>query len=546
VRDAGGRLVGFEYDTRNKLSSVKLPMPKERGWYQHRRFAYDQRGDLIEVRDALGKSWRFEYNGHLLVQETDWTGLSFYFQYDGRGPGAWCVRTWGDGGIYDQVIDYDKPNRRTVVTNSLGAVTQYDLDENRLIELVYDTEDQLTAVVNEAGERYEYMLDALGNVAAETGFDGFKRVHFRDELGRIKQTLLPSGRKISYNFDAASQVTEVTHSDGTSVQFEYGPDGSLVRALNNTAEVSFERDALGRVIAETAGDITVTSRYSADGERSLLESSLGARQAIVTDALGEVASLHHGRSAIYSDIPVMRFERDAMGFETARELPGGIRLEWSRDELGRPTERRTLRTVPGARPIELNTQAYLWRGEDQIAAIIDSARGPRWFDHDDRGRLIRERRPGPSAMSGDEVLHRAMDAVGNIYRSPRLDDRRYGPGGRVEEAGGTKYEHDEDGNLVERVDPDGSAWTYRWNGAGMLTEVERPDGRHVAFEYDAFSRRTKKVVFTNDESALEGPRDPKARRLLGLPPSSPEQIVESETRYVWDGHTVLHELSSNE
>jgi len=766
VRDAGGRLVGFEHDTRNKLSSVKLPMPKERGWYQYRRFAYDQRGDLIEVKDSLGKSWRFEYDGHLLVQETDRNGLSFYFQYDGRGPGAWCVRTWGDGGIYDHVIDYDKPNRRTVVTNSLGAVTQYDLDENRLvvkvtdalghatcyeyddrslqhtaeidalgntthttydsrgnvvsvagpdgstvkleyserfnepvravdagggvwrwdldslghvisrtlptgevtrfrwedgllraieaplerttsfdydeqknvstarlpngaamtyrrdsqgrvvelrdargsvartvydlegraleatspvgvvqrmaydaegflveaqdatrhmrlryghfhrvvereeagtkIELVYDTEDQLTAVVNEAGERFEYMLDALGNVAAETGFDGFKRVHFRDELGRIKQTLLPSGRKTSYGFDIVSRVTEVKHSDGTSSHFEYGLDGSLVRAVNDDAEVRFERDTLGRLIAETVGDVTVVSRYGADGARSLLESSLGARQAIVTDALGEVASLHHGRGAIHSDIPVMRFERDAMGLETARDLPGGIRMDWRRDALGRPLERRTLRTEPRTHPVELNTQAYVWRGEDQIAAIIDAARGPRSFDHDARGRLIGERQPGPSPISGDETLHRAMDAVGNVYRSPQLDDRRYGPGGRLEVADGTRYEHDEDGNLVERVDPDGSAWTYRWNGAGMLAEVERPDGTHIAFEYDAFARRTKKVIFTNDESALEGPKDPKARRLLDLPPGEPPRIIETETRYVWDGHTVLHELSSND
>ena len=139
-----------------------------------------------------------------------------------------------------------------------------------------------------------------------------------------------------------------------------------------------------------------------------------------------------------------------------------------------------------------------------------------------------------------------MDAVGNIYRSPEINDRRYGPGGRIEQADGTKYEHDDLGNLLRKTEPDGSQWRYLWNGAGMLKEVIRPDGKHVGFEYDVFARRTRKVVFSEDDSSLEGPRDPKARRLQDFPPWEPKKIIESETRFVWDGHNVLHEVSSDE
>ena len=161
----------------------------------------------------------------------------------------------------------------------------------------------------------------------------------------------------------------------------------------------------------------------------------------------------------------------------------------------------------------------------QIAALIDAARGPRFFDHDERGRLVRERRPGESPVLGEQVLHRAMDAVGNIFRHPDLSDRRYGPGGRLEAADGVRYEHDEDGNLTRKVEPDGSGWSYHWNGAGMLREVERPDGQRVRFGYDPFARRTRKTV-------------------VRLNPDGTETL-ESETRFVWDGNTVLHELSAD-
>ena len=62
-----------------------------------------------------------------MMRETNRNGLSFYFAYDGFGEDAYCVRTWGDGGIYDHLIDYDK-GVQTVVTNSLGFTTIYMLN----------------------------------------------------------------------------------------------------------------------------------------------------------------------------------------------------------------------------------------------------------------------------------------------------------------------------------------------------------------------------------------------------------------------------------
>ena len=167
----------------------------------------------------------------------------------------------------------------------------------------------------------------------------------------------------------------------------------------------------------------------------------------------------------------------------------------------------------------IGKRSYQWRGADQIAAIINPSSGPTFYDHDDRGRLVRERRPGQGA-----VVERAMDAVGNVYRTGDGRDRRYGPGGRLLEADGVRYEHDEDGNQTRRELPDGSAWAYAWNGSGMLREVTRPDGERVRFEYDAFARRTAKRVVRVDEDGTE--------------------TVQAEHRFVWDGHTVLHELDS--
>ena len=110
---------------------------------------------------------------------------------------------------------------------------------------------------------------------------------------------------------------------------------------------------------------------------------------------------------------------------------------------------------------------------------------------------------------------RMPDAVGNLFRTPNKKDRKYGPAGQLLESTGadgvTRYEYDPEGNLVKKVLPDGSAWTYAWNGAGMLTKVVRPDGKTVEFAYDALGRRVWK------------------------------KYGAKTTKWIWDGNVPVHE-----
>jgi RHS repeat-associated protein len=129
------------------------------------------------------------------------------------------------------------------------------------------------------------------------------------------------------------------------------------------------------------------------------------------------------------------------------------------------------------------------------------------LDHDARGYLVAATRPDGSA----EV--RAPDAVGNLYRTHERTDRVYAPGGRLAEADGARYVHDEDGQLVETVTADGRRWRYAWDLAGQLVEVTRPDGQRVSFAYDALGRRVRKT------------------------------FAGRTTRFVWDGNVLVHELA---
>ena len=207
----------------------------------HTRYAYDDHGDLVRVTDPLGNSWKFAYKQHLLVQETNRNGLSFYFAYDGHGEDAYCIRTWGDGGIYDHVIDYDKVGKVTCVTNSLGHTTTYKMNVVGCVTQVmdplggttkYEYDDRTLRKVKEtnpAGGETTWDYDARGNCTKVVGPDGAEvAIEFNDR----NQPVLardPVGGEWHWGYDEQGRLVGRIDPLGRRVQFQWSADGEDVR-----------------------------------------------------------------------------------------------------------------------------------------------------------------------------------------------------------------------------------------------------------------------------------------------------------------------------
>ncbi|HVY37530.1 MAG TPA: DUF6531 domain-containing protein [Polyangia bacterium] len=760
VKDSAGRQIAFDHDRAGRLIAVKLPHPAQHGWEVHTRYAYDDGGDLTRATDPLGNSWTFAYKQHLLVRETNRNGLSFYFAYDGHGEDAYCIRTWGDGGIYDHVLDYDKAGKVTCVTNSLGhtttykmnvvgcvtevmdplgGATKYEYDERTLrkiketnpvggetswtydargnctkvvgpdkaqvrvefndrdqpvlardplggewqwgydeqgrlvgrvdplarrvqfhwrsggdsglssdarsaksrdprwgvkrmvgmtdpagqqtlldydaagnisslrtpdgaisrwqydnlgrctaaidakgsvqsreydalgrvvrvreadgnlreltfdaegelvefrdrqhhvrmtyqgsgrlasrseagtiVRFVYDTEERLLTITNESGETYRLERDAAGRVEVEEGFERVKRRYLRDKAGQVVKVFRPDDRTTEVAYDEAGRLAAVAYDTGESEAYAYRLDGELIEARNDTSVVKLERDALGRIVREVAGDDWVASSYDALGARTRIHSSRGLDERIRRDALGRAIGMRASTAGEVSDGKQgweARITRDVMGLEIERAFTGGLTTRWERDAVGRPVKQEVWSAGEFRRAVQ-----YSWDANDRLKSVVDALRGPTRYEHDALGRL--------SASIGQDgrVDLRMPDAVGNLFRARDRTDRRYGPGGRLlqarrDDGGLTTYEYDAEGNLVVKTEllvqagAKPRVWRFRWNGAGKLAAVIRPDGEQVSFTYDALARRLSKTF-------------------RGL-----------TTRWIWAGHAPLHEWVERE
>jgi RHS repeat-associated protein len=375
------------------------------------------------------------------------------------------------------------------------------------IQWLHDKEGRLVEVTNENGEVYKFLRDARGDVKQEVGFDGRSHVFVRDAARRVTMLFKPSKSHQKIAYDVMGNVTEIKYPDGSKESFTHSQTGRLLSATNAAGTAWFERDARGRVLREGFGDDWVGSSYDENHRRVGVATSRGLEEQIERDVLGAVRAVSVPAAGWQAT-----FERNVFGQEVARTLPGGVHATWDRDPEGRPLAQHIAQSGQRTR-----STTYRWEGQERIAEITDSIDGTALFYHDERSRLV-----GADYAGRRERQHRFLDPAGNIYKYADGSDRRYGKGGVLLEAEGTKYAYDNDGNVILKELPSGERWQYVWNGAGRLTEVQRPDGSRVTFKYDALARRVEKALF--DKGA---------------------KVPRSNVRWVWDGNVPLHELAND-
>ncbi|WP_052410289.1 DUF6531 domain-containing protein [Paenibacillus durus] len=494
------------YDERHRISEVKSPQGTVT------KLAYDGQDNLIQVTlpDGTSGKWTYNHRGEC-VQETNPLGAKQMFVYDALGR---VVRAeLPDGNVirlqynaYEEVVlAEDNQHRVAFGYTPLGKLTWRE-EKGKRIELAYNNEEELTEVINERGERYVLKHDANGNIVGETGFDGIERRYIRSVSGRLEKVERPSGRWTAYGHDIMGRVTKVEYSDGLVETFGYNGIGELLETANPYTTVKLERDPAGRVLKEWRDPYWVASQYDEVGNRTEVTSSLGAHITMERDLLGQVSRMQAQRDGGSNASPATaapwaaQMTYNALGQEIERLLPGGVVSEWQYDVAGRP-EQHSVKT--GGR--ETRKRRYEWNANYRLKSMVNDLTGHKTqYNYDDFGNLI-------GATNPFDKIFRMADDVGNLYSSGHKTDRKYSPGGRLLEFEGTHYSYDEEGNLVEKIEPDGTHWRYEYYGNGMMSKVVRPDGKEVTFSYDPLGRRIEKVY--------DGVK----------------------TSFVWDGNNILHE-----
>ena len=411
----------------------------------------DDRGDMVETIDALDVSKHFVYSGgHLLVQLTNQGGMSFHWEYEGKGENARCVHTWGDGGVMEYFIRYGKGY--THIRNGENAETEYYYGEDKLIYKIvdanggitrrqYNSFQELEVTVNPEGYTHKTSYNEFGQPVRITDENGEDTFLDYDGNRNLVSLYTPGGKRLSWDYDGLDRVVSRTTPGGETVKYAY--EGGVLRTIT---------DGQGRVYTLTFNDRYdlellqfpngLFRRWEYDGRGRLVQA---------VDVKGNVTRYAYDRAdnLVRLEEPdgnVHRFEYDAMG--NMVHASDNIReVRFTYGALG----------VLKSREQERHHITFGYNSELQLRRIGNEAGDNYFFELDGLGLVVTE--------TGFDGMRREYerDGAGRVTRVNR-------PGGKW-----TEYQYDGLDNILKEEQYDGEVSLYTYDKDGMLVKAKNSE-----------------------------------------------------------------------
>jgi RHS repeat-associated protein len=392
---------------------------------------YDAGGDVASTTDPKGQTTQYTYDAEArLVRVAFADGTVHTYTYDDVGR----VTDVSDGSRVWTFV-YDILDRVTQAGSPQGTL-EYAYDEvSRLIALtspdtnyspvayVYDVRDRLTTIT-QRDQTYRFAYDALGR---------------RTSLER------PNGITTAYTYDAASQLTEITHALDAMVleahDYRYDRAGNVRRYIRSGVGITPD-------VAQT-----ITRRYRYDALNRLVK-------------VVSTVQPHQGKADLNTFVP-----------ESA---------EWTFDANSNITSKRSGR----GRQEELRT--YTYDEADQLVAVETANGSPNTISltYDANGNLVRDSRGRAFTWDALDRLRRLDTTAGSFAFD-------YDPLGRRTALRSGSVDRRYLLNDLAVLSDSAAQFLY---GAGIdeVLEIQTPD-RRLAYLHDQLQSTTGLVDATSGE-----------------------------------------------
>jgi RHS repeat-associated protein len=415
----------FSYDSAGRITATDALTNSTKYYFDHR-------GLLVRTENPLGGIVHrtFDIDGRL-VRVTDAAGRSRTFTYDPRGNLSSETDALGYPTRYTYTADF---NRLASVLDAKGNLTRY----------AYHADGALASITYPDGSRENWTCDNQGNRVSWTNRRGQMIEYVNDSLGRLLERRYPDGVVHTFDYDTQGNLTSYTDPLGITTQ-EFDADGRL-------AKITYP------------GDRWLGYTYDAAGRRALMTNELGYETRYFYDSAGRLERLTDESG---SNIVVYAY--DAAGRMALKTLGNGVYTTYTYDPAGQLLD--LFNHKPDDSVLSRFQYTYDSRGRRDTMTTTYGDGDPRtdlaglWrYGYDDTSQLI-----GWTAPWGRRVDY-TYDALGN-----RLSVRDDGTNtvytvnnlNQYTQVGSTTYQYDADGNLTNKVAPEGTT-SYGWSFENKL------------------------------------------------------------------------------
>ncbi|MFC9598740.1 DNRLRE domain-containing protein [Peribacillus butanolivorans] len=482
------------------------------------------------VNDDFDKSKTHDWQHISLRFATtkDFKSLTVYYQYKDQTGTAWfdaakaqigSIRTkqsYDTKGNY--VVNSTDPEGNTVwkTFDSVGNVTGETVGaDTRKYE--YNSNDNLTKVIDENGRTTTYEYDKAGNHTATTNAKGNKTTSTYNERNDITTLTDAVSRSIVYTYDLIGNETKVSSPNGNVIDNTYNNvDRKTSTSYNGTKRYEFTYDANGNQLSEKDLLTGVTTNFVYDADDKLKEKSYsnGKKNTYTYDKNGNALTSSFSSGATNITVKRSVDKNDqitnissgstsaSFTFTENDQLAGlknknGTFTLYNYDGANQLT--RLLTTNASGTILESFDYTYDAKGNRISEKTKD---GTSQYTYDKSGQLTKEVRP-----NGD-VIEYTYDAVGNRLTKKvtkgstvTTNTYTYDAANQLSTNNGPSVSHDKNGNLTN----DGKR-TFVYDAQDRLIEVKEGTTSLGKYQYNSEGIRISKTIgstttyYTYDEN----------------------------------------------
>jgi RHS repeat-associated protein len=538
AEDAEGRAIVFSYNEEGFIKEAKGPAGAVS-------YAYTS-GNLTQVTDLDKHEWKLKYDGsHQLTSLTDPLEHTSTTEYDAlnrvtsQTDARKHTRTWK----YAQI----KAGTETIVTDPKGTVNVEQFNSAGLLTSItrasgtsvaatttyeYDSGYNLISMTDPNGHITKYEYNATGDRTRKTSALEHKTewtydfthdiTSITDPLGNITKigytetgdpatvtrTLSKTGEEqvISYGHNDTTHpgdITTITDPTNHQTKLSYGPYGNVVKIADPLGHTtSYEYDAAGRPTAAVSPLGNVAGGKAAAYTTKYTYDSLG-RLLSVTDPMGDKTSYEYNADGYRNRITNPSGNKTVYTYDTDNNLEKTERADGTKLTQTYDADNILLTQTNGGG----STITYTYNALGHLESAADPDKHKTAYVFDGQGNLISKTDPqGRKTKYSYDADNRLTGVAYSDGKTPNVALEYNSDNERIamkDGIGGSAYEYDSLGRLLNATDGNGNQISYGYDLANHLTGITYPGKHTVTSEYDGDGRVTAVEDWKSNKTTIQ-------------------------------------------
>jgi len=484
ITSPNGRWVQFTYDGNNRISQIKDNIGRTVG------YVYDASGRLWKVTDPKNGVTEYTYDTSNRMRTIKDARQNVYLTNDYDANGRVYRQTQADNSTFQFAYTLDAGGKvtQTDVTDPRGKIRRLTfnssgftltdtaalgLPEQRTMTYVRDpATNKVINLIDAVGRKTTYGYDAAGNVTsitrlADTAAAATTQVAYDPTYNQVTSITDPLNHTTTFGYDGRGSVTSITDPLNHQTTVAYNSAGqpiSVTDALQHTTQFFYAgsdvvevRDALGRSVTRFVDAAGRVSRVTdARGQSTRYEYDAFNKVTKITDALGAEIVLNYDPNGNLLSVT------DANNHVTSYVYDNMDRVQSRTDPIQGTT----------------STETYQYDPAGNVTQITSRKGQVTQFQYDGLNRLIFRGFGAvgtPPNTTYDSTITYSYDAADRMLQA-------------VDSLSGTiTRSYNEQTRTISETTPQGTV-SYTIDGAGRRTQMTATGQLPVSYSYDDANR----------------------------------------------------------